>query len=98
MARDGPEPVPAGMVLPPPADGIVTPQAPERVVRHPGDVRVRIGDVGVVRPKIEGGFKNAHRLERSNVVPPRQLVPTSCQKPPIISSGASLVSSSTGDS
>ena len=61
VAGDGPEPVPTGVVLGPPADRVVAPQPQERGVRDAGGVRVGVGDVGVGGPEIPVRGGPAHR-------------------------------------
>ena len=68
MAGDGPEPVPAGVILTPPAHRVVAAQPAERGVRDAGDVGVGIGDVGVGRAEVPVGRRPAsrgrHRVSR----------------------------------
>ena len=57
VARHGPEPAATGVVLRPPADRVVAPQAAERGVGNAVHVRVRVGDVGVGRPQVAVGCR-----------------------------------------
>ena len=65
VAGDRPEPVPAGVVVTPPAHRVVAAQPLERGVRDTGGVGVRVGDVGVGRPQVLAGRRPGHAATRS---------------------------------